>query len=174
MSLKAVVPVLVPASLAKSGKWTGPILKLQVPGLAVTWGLIGPRGSVGYVTDDMAAKWDARDIDWRLQSMQNLERLSKPLAPQSISRSDGTVIGLIFNHDDAVGPSRLLLNGAIEEMFPDGYKCAIPDRAIAVAVSSRMRAAEKKELDQFLAGCYRAAKEPFIRKLFEPDLLSVK
>lgn len=169
-----LVPVLVPASFAESGKWPGPILTLEVPGLAATWGVLLPKATVRWVTTDMTDRWEAAGIDWRLRSMENLERISDPLAPQTMLRADGTLLGLLLNHDDSLGPSRLLLNGAIEGLFPEGYQCAIPDRTFAVVVSNRVTAAERKRVKAFVAESYNRANEPFIRELFHPDLLQAK
>jgi len=68
----------------------------------------------------MIRRWERGDRDWREISMENLADLPGGLSSHSFLRHEGSYFGAIMLHTDGVGPSRLLLSGALEEAFPQG------------------------------------------------------
>ena len=170
VSLETVVPVFVPDELA-SRTWPGPVIPVKVPGLAITWAALTAEQTMRYVTDEMAKLWSAKGRDWRAESMENLAALSEQLSSHSWVREDGSYSGLIMLHDDGIGPSRLLLSGWLEETFPEGYSCAIPERSVGVVVSEQASTAERQRVVDYVDHCYRNGTQPFIQGFFKPEQL---
>jgi hypothetical protein len=166
IELDAVVPVLVPDSLATPA-WPGPIVPLQVKGLAATWAALTPEQTMRYVTHEMAALW--KDREWELQSLENVRSRSDELGTHSWLREDGSCFGLIMLYADGLGPSRLLLNADLEALFPEGYECAIPERSVGVVVSKAATAREKAEATRYVKRCYRGGTQPLLDTFFRPE-----
>lgn len=173
IGLETVVPVFVPDGMA-SEAWPGPVIPMQVPGLAVTWAALMPEQTMRYVTHDMTRRWEKGDRDWREISMENLADLPGGLSSHSFLREDGRYFGLIMLHDDGVGPSRLLLSGSLEETFPEGYSCAIPERSVGVALSLGASNEERAKVSEYVDGCYERGTRPFIKGFFSPEDLVMR
>jgi hypothetical protein len=173
LELDDVVPVLVPASIAEEGKWVWPIVKMRVEGLAVTWACLQPEQTMLYVSHDTAAHWTSSGIDWQTRSMENLIRMSEPLATHGFQREDGSYYGVAMMHEDGIGPSRLLLNGLLEEQFPEGYLVSIPERSVGIACSMRASVEERERLEGVIRECFENGTRPFLRGLFDPNLLAM-
>ena len=170
VKLASVVPVFVPDSLA-TPQWPGPVLPMQVPGLAVTWAALMPGQTMLYVTHDMAARWSRRKGDWRTATMENLTSLTRELSTHSFTRKDGTYYGLVMLHEDGVGPSRLLLEVWLEEVFPEGYSCAIPERSCAIVLSDGASKKERSDVEKAARTCYRDGASPMLEGFFRPEAL---
>jgi hypothetical protein len=173
LELDEVVPVFVPASIADEGKWVGPIVKMRAAGLAVTWACLQPEQTMLYVSHKHAAYWASKGIDWQMRSMENLMRMSEPLATHGFQREDGSYYGVAMMHEDGIGPSRLLLNGSLEEQFPEGYLVSIPERSVGIALSAQASVEERQQLEKVIRECFENGTRPFIGDLFEPGLLSM-
>jgi len=173
IELRTVVPVFVPDGMA-SPAWPGPVIPMRVPGLAVTWAALMPDQTMRYVTHDMTRRWDQGDRDWREIAMENLADLPGGLSSHSFVRQDGSYFGAIMLHTDGVGPSRLLLNGLLEETFPDGYSCAIPERSVGVVLSASATEEERAKVTEYIDGCYERGTRPFIKGSFSPEDLVMR
>jgi hypothetical protein len=173
MAIEDVVPVFVPASLAEEGKWLGPIITMQAPGLAVTWACLQPAQTMRYVNFETAEYWEAQGVEWQMQSMENLVRMTEELSSHTFLRADGSYYGLAMMHEDGIGPSRLLLNGWLEEVFPEGYLVSIPERSVGVVLSLQASAEEREKVEGLVKDCFEKGSQPFIAGLFEPSLLSM-
>ena len=170
LSLGNVVPVFVPDALA-TPKWLGPIVRVNVPGVAITWAVLTAEQTMVYVTHEMAERWSSQGLDWQSESMGNLAGLSEQLSSHAWTREDGTFAGLIMQHDDGIGPSRLLLNTWLEEVFPEGYSCAIPERSLGVALSAGASPEERQRAIAFVDHCYQNGTRPFVAGFFDPEQL---
>jgi len=171
--LGAVVPVFVPEALA-SPAWPGPAVHLNVPGLAIVWAALGPERTMRYVTREMVASWTAKGVNWRDASMQNLQAISPSLCTHALRREDGEYVQLVMLHDDGIGPSRLLLTRDLERVFPHGYRCAIPERSVALAVSSRATSQELADVTSYVEHCFRNGGQPFLRGFFAPEDIAAR
>lgn len=169
--LEDVVPVFVPDSLAEGDVWLGPIVKMQASKLAITWACLMPYQTMQYISYNTAQYWESQNIDWRSQSMENLVRMSEEMGTHSFRRDDETYYGLVMMYEDGIGPSRLLLNGILEELFPEGYLLAIPERSIGVVLSRAASPKEKETVESFVEKCFEEGTQPFKRDFFDPDLL---
>jgi hypothetical protein len=173
IAIEDVVPVFVPAMLAQGGKWLGPIIPMQASGLAVTWACFQPAQTMLYVNYQTANYWEAQGVDWQVQSMENLLRMTEELSSHSFLREDGSYYGLVMMHEDGIGPSRLLLNGWLEEVFPEGYLVSIPERSVGVVLSCQAIAEERERVEELVKDCFEKGSQPFIGHFFEPSLLSM-
>lgn len=168
--LTSVVPVFVPDALA-TPQWLGPIVAMEVPGLAATWAALMPGQTMLYVTHAMAKRWQRRRRDWREQTLETLDKMTPELATHTFARTDGHVYGLAMQHADGVGPSRLLLEGWLERVFPRGYSCAIPERSVAIVLSNEATARERAQLVAVCKGCHAKGSSPMLPGFFRPDAL---
>ena len=170
--LDQVVPVFVPASPSNSGKWPGPIVQTRVPELAITWACLRPAQTMLYVSFETARSWENEGVDWRTASMENLASMSEQISSHSFEREDDAYYGLVMMHEDGVGPSRLLLNVWLEEVFPQGYMVAVPERSVGVVLSRTASKAELEQVDDLVVQCYENGDRPLKRGMFDPDLLT--
>ena len=173
-SLDDVVPVFVPAGFFESGKWLGPYVQLRAAQLAVTWAILRPRNTMLYVSQRTADLWESKGIAWREQSMENLVRLSENnLASHNFNRPDGTAFALVMMHDDGIGPSRLLLNGQLADIFPEGYRIAIPERSVGIVLRQGSTQEEQVKIEEVVSKCFNDGTAPVSPTLFDPDELVV-
>jgi hypothetical protein len=170
VKLSSVVPVFVPDSLA-TPQWPGPVLPMKVPGLAVTWAALMPGQTMLYVTHEMAARWSKRKGDWRTVAAENLASLTPELSSHSFARKNGEPYGLVMLHEDGIGPSRLLLEVWLEEVFPDGYSCAIPERSCGIVLADAASKTERAEVLKAADTFYRKGSSPMLKGFFRPDAL---
>lgn len=173
IAIEDVVPVFVPATLAEEGKWLGPIIPVQAPGLAVTWACLQPTQTMLYVSFQTASYWESQGVDWRMQSMENLVRMSKEISSHSFRREDGSYYGLVMMQEDGIGPSRLLLNSWLEEVFPEGYLFSIPERSVGIVLASQASAEEREKVEGLAKNCFEKGSRPFIDGFFQPSLLAM-
>ena len=152
--LDQVVPVFVPASLEHNGQWPGPIVLTRAPELAITWACLRPAQTMLYVSFETARYWEGKGIDWRTQSMENPAEMSEQISYHSFQREGGAYYGLVMMQEDGVGPSRLLLNGWLEEVFPEGYLVAVPKRSVGVVVSRTASPEERERVKGLVVECY--------------------
>jgi hypothetical protein len=170
VKLASVVPVFVPDSLA-TPDWPGPVLPMKVPGLAVMWAALMPGQTMLWVTHEMVERWSKRKGDWRMKAMENLASRTPELSTHSFKRRNGEDYGLVMLHDDGVGPSRLLLEVWLEEVFPDGYSCAIPERSCAVVLSDGASKKERANVEKAARTFYREGSSPMLKGFFRPEAL---
>jgi hypothetical protein len=119
----------------------------------------------------MAARWSKRKRDWRLAAMKNLTSMTRELSSHSFMRTDGTCYGLVMIHEDGVGPSRLLLEVWLEEVFPEGYTCALPERSCALELSDGASRKKRAQVVKATETCYRSGSSPMRKGFFRPEAL---
>ena len=174
LPLADLVPVFVPASFFESGNWPGPYVLLRAKPLAVTWAILRPQNTMLYVSKDAADYWERKHLPWREQAMENLVRLSEnTLTSHHFSRTDGTAYALVMMHDDGVGPSRLLLNGHIKDIFPEGYSVAIPERSVGIALRRGASETEQLKIQELVKKCFNEGTAPVSPSMFDPEEIVV-
>ena len=88
-----------------------------------------------YVTEPEAQFWDDAGIDWRATALDNLARISKdrPASGEKLDE-DGLPFLKVMLHDDAVGPSRLLLPHLFDEILGTDYEVAIQNKHVPLHI----------------------------------------
>jgi len=122
-----------------------------------------------YVTHELAAYWQDQGMDWKSQAMRNLAALSenRPWAGEKCDET-GKPFVLALLHDDAMGPSRLLLPHLFEEVLGRGYHVAIPEQTCAVAYRADLTAQELSDVNGMINGCFAHGTEPMSADRFDP------
>ncbi|HEV2448739.1 MAG TPA: hypothetical protein VGS58_22555, partial [Candidatus Sulfopaludibacter sp.] len=59
--------------------------------------------------------------------------------------------------------------GSLGQMFPRGYRVAIPERSCGFAWSAQLAGEEMKSLQQTIDNCYRRGTRPFVPGSYDPD-----
>ena len=174
INMKALLPIFVPASFFEGENWFGPFCLLRAHGLATTWAILLPEQTMLYLSQRIADYWDRMEIDWRNEAMENLVRLSEDLCTGTFQRENGEVYALVMMHEDGCGPSRLLLNSWIEEIFPIGYRIAIPERSVGIAVSTELSNVEQEKVQNVVRKCFEDGTRPLSPHFYDPDDLVIK
>jgi hypothetical protein len=169
-ALHELYPVLVPKAFAAAGSWIGPLEALNVDGLDLSWGVQSPPNWLDYLNHAMAAAWEGQGVDWRTAATANLARLAatRPWSGE-LRDDDGRMILVVFLHDDGLGPSRLLVPGLLDEVFPDGYAVAIPELTCAVAVG-RVSGQEDPRAELMIQGCFEHGTHPVSPRRYAPEV----
>lgn len=167
-SLDSVVPVF--ASSAFIEAWTGPAERLKDGRIGLTWAILGPEQTMVYVDRETASFWDRQGICWKQRSMENLARLTESIG-KSVFNKAGKDIGLILEHADGLGSSRLLLDGWLDDLYPQGYDVAIPCRSCAIVVPRGLDEDDRKNMLDAVPGMHAAASHPLCDGLIDPGQL---
>lgn len=172
IDLNDVVPMFVPASLLASGTWKGPSTKLRSRAVGLMWTVLMPNQTMRYVDAAMRQHWEARRLDWKEVAMRNLAaRTQNVPGLYQMERPNGEIYAISCMFEDGLGPSRLLFRGTLRQMFPDGYRVAIPERSCAFAFSTSLTESEQRQIEEAIDNCYRKGTRPFIPGSFDPDEL---
>lgn len=174
LDVESVVPVFVPAGFLEGGQWPGPCMRLRAKDLAIVWAILRPHNTMIYVSTETSNFWESNGIHWREKSMENLERFSENnLTTHHFSRPDGTACAVVMMHDDGIGPSRLLLNRNFEQIFPEGYSVAIPERSVGVVLRRDASDDERLKITELVEKCFKDGTAPVSPLMFDPDELAV-
>lgn len=166
--LDTLFPVILPSACLEAA-WPGPIVPLGSLPFAVAWTTVPEPNRFVYVTDDQAAHWQDLGIGWRSRAMRNLAAIAAP-RPWSGEKCDdaGRPFVLALLHDDAMGPSRLLLPNLFDEVLGADYRVAIPERTCAIAYRTNLDSSQKADVDSMIEGCFRDGTEPMCPERFDP------
>jgi hypothetical protein len=169
--LGALVPLVVPRAFSKTGSWPGPIYELAASGLDQTWAVLGPDDVLRYVSRAMEAYWAKLRLPWKERALNNL-RAAAEAQPYShaFRRDDGSLYMVIMLYPQGLGPARLLVPGLLQEVFPGGYKVAVPEMTCAMAFTLTPSNDEKDKIDDILRGCFESGTEPVSPDKFDPRL----
>ncbi|WP_018061782.1 hypothetical protein [Caulobacter sp. UNC279MFTsu5.1] len=169
-ALHDLYPVLIPKAFAATGSWIGPVEALEVDGLDLSWGVRGAANWLDYLNHDMVASWEGQGADWRAAATANLARMAatRPWSGE-LRDDDGRMILVVFLHDDGLGPSRLMIPGLLDDVFPDGYEVAIPELTCAVAVG-RVAGEEDPRAEQMVQGCFEHGTHPVSPRRYAPEV----
>jgi len=175
LRLPDLLPMFAPASFFEKGNWLGPSELLKIPGLGLTWSIAQPKQTMLYLSHSAAKHWEDSGIDWRQESMQNLDRITRPkFCTGGFAREGGKKddwYALAFMHDDGYGPSRLLFWEELGEIFPAGYLIAIPEMSLGIALSRDATREERAEIEELVGSCYKDGTRPLIPGLHDSALL---
>ena len=167
--LTRLVPVIVPLELLNAG-WPGPIAQIGTLPFCIAWATCGEMNTFFYVTHREAQFWETAGIDWQAIAMENLSEMSaeRPASGQKLD-SAGVPFIKVMLHDDAVGPSRLLLPHLFENALGPDYRVAIPERTCAVAYRRKLLPQEAADVEGMINGCFEHGTEPMSPERFEAD-----
>jgi hypothetical protein len=165
--LSRVVPIILPIELMDAA-WPGPIAQIGELPFCVAWATCGEMNSFFYVTHGEALFWEEAGIDWRATAFANLSRLSES-RPASGEKGDedGLPFLKVMLHDDAIGPSRLLLPHLFDEALGADYEVAIPERTCAIAYRKYLSPGQAADVNGMINGCYELGTEPMSPERFE-------
>jgi hypothetical protein len=167
--IRKLMPIILPAEALDAG-WPGPIVRIDRLPFALGWATLGEMNTFFYVTDAEAAYWAANGIDWRAVALDNLARLAStnPVSGQKLD-ADGRPFVQILLHDDAIGPSRLLIPKLFEDVFGGNYRVAIPERTCAVIYRTDLTPEQSADVDGMIGGCFKHGTEPMCPDRFDPQ-----
>jgi hypothetical protein len=116
------------------------------------------------------SKWEAQYIDWRAQALRNLRELSEaPLGTGALFRENGETWLISLMYSDGLGPSRLLLSAELKQLFPNGYRVALPERDRAFAFARNLDREDADTVENLVERSYSGSGRPLSLAIFEPD-----
>jgi hypothetical protein len=168
-----VLPVFIPASFVEIAEWPGPYTILRAPGVALVWAIPLPGDTLRYVLHEKQRQWEAQGIDWKARALQNLRELSgEPLGTGALFRENGETWLISLMYPDGLGPSRLLLAAELEQLFPQGYRVALPECDRAFAFARDLDPEDSDTVENLVERSYSGSGRPLSRTIMEPvDLL---
>jgi hypothetical protein len=171
--IDTLFPIILPrACLARAclaDDWPGPIVPVGSLPFAVAWATVPIANRFIYVTHELAAFWRDKGMDWKSKAMRNLAALneSRPWAGEKCDEA-GKPFVLALLHDDAMGPSRLLIPHLFERVLGSGYRVAIPEQTCAVAYRADLNPQQLSDVSGMIDGCFRQGTEPMSPARFDP------
>jgi hypothetical protein len=166
--IETLVPIILPRTCLCED-WPGPIVPIGTLPFAVAWATVTQQTHFHYVNHEQADYWQNLGIDWRDKAMRNLGRLSENqrwAGEKSDEAGKPFVLALI--HDDAIGPSRLLLPNLFDDILGADYRVAIPEQTCAIAYKCNLSADEQSDVDGMINGCFEHGTEPMSSERFSP------
>jgi hypothetical protein len=168
--LGKLLPVFLPSMLVEARTWSGPFSILRASGIAQAWAVLSPDGDVKYVDAGLQQEWETRGVDWKAHAIRNLDDSSpEPLGTGALFRDSGETWLISLMYADGLGPSRLLLTGALERIFPKGYQIAIPECARAFAFARHLDREDRDTVENLIQRSFAACKQPLSSEIFEPE-----
>jgi hypothetical protein len=168
--LSRVVPIILPLKLLNAS-WPGPIIQVGELPFCVAWAACGDMNSFFYVTEREAQFWEDAGIDWRATALANLYKMSadRPASGEKLD-DDGLPFLKVMLHEDAVGPSRLLLPHLFDEALGADYEVAIPEQTCAIAYRKELSPGQTRDVDDMITGCFEHGTEPMSSERFAARL----
>lgn len=165
--LSRVVPIILPLELLDAA-WPGPIVQIGELPFCAAWATCGEMNSFFYVTEREAQFWDDAGIDWRATALENLSRMSasRPASGEKLD-DDGVPFVKVMLHDDAAGPSRLLLPHLFDDALGADYEVAIPEQTCAIAYRKDLSPSQAADVNRMISGCYEHGTEPMSPERFQ-------
>lgn len=169
IDLSELLPVIVP--LAEMDQtWEGPIEQIGSLPFALTWAVLSERSSRYYVTHEQIAQLQQLGVNWRVLAMSNLVKRSMDQPHTGVRcDDDGKPFIQVLLHDDALGPSRLLIPEFYRDSFGEAYCVAIPEQTCAVVYRACLSDDEANVVDGVIGQCFRMGTYPASDKRFEPS-----
>ena len=167
--LSRVVPIILPLELLTSA-WPGPIVQIGDLPFCAAWATCGEMNTFFYVTEHEAQFWEGAGIDWRATALANLARISenRPASGEKLDE-DGLPFLKVMLHEDAVGPSRLLLPHLFDEILGADYEVAIPEQTCAVAYRKNLSPDQEADVSGVINGCHEHGTEPMSAERFKAN-----
>lgn len=165
--LSRIVPIILPLELLTSA-WPGPIVQIGDLPFCAAWATRGEMNTFFYVTEGEARFWDDAGIDWRATALANLARISegRPASGEKLD-DNGMPFLKVMLHEDAVGPSRLLLPHLFDEILGADYEVAIPEQTCAIAYRKNLSPNQEAEVRSVINGCFEHGTEPMSAERFK-------
>lgn len=165
--LSRVVPIILPLELLKAA-WPGPLVQLGELPFCLAWATCGEMNSFFYVTEREAQFWDDAGVDWRATALENLARISanRPASGEKLD-DNGVPFLKVMLHDDAIGPSRLLLPHLFDDILGADYEVAIPEQTCAIAYRKDLSPSQAFDVNGMISRCYEHGTEPMSPERFE-------
>jgi len=100
--------------------------------------------------------------------LANLRAATKDVFTHRLGRKNGSgaFVGMMM-HPDGWGPSRLLLREALEEVFPEGYRAAVPEMSCGVVMSRQLDQEEEAAAKGIVSQCFQKGTRPLAPGIFE-------
>lgn len=167
--ISRLAPVILASTVNEVG-WPGPLVGLGDLPFSVVFAVCGPMNTFVYVTHEQAGYWEDAGIDWRRRAFENLARITGT-RPASGEKRDlaGRPLVQVMLHDDAIGPSRLLLPDLFRDVFGGDYAVALPEQTCAIAYRLNLSVEEAADVDRMIEGCFVGGTEPMSRDRFQPS-----
>jgi hypothetical protein len=164
-----LVPIVLPVELLAGG-WPGPIVQIGQLPFAVAWAVVGEMNSFVYVNHAQATFWDDAGISWRKLAFENLCRMSEgnPATGEKLDDSGNPFVQVLL-HNDAFGPSRLLIPNLFDGVFGPEYRVSVPEQTCAIIYRTKLTEAEAAEVDAMISGCFQKGTEPMSSERFRPN-----
>jgi hypothetical protein len=106
----------------------------------------------------------------KIAAVANLGEASKDrLFTHGLKRKNGKLFSVAMMHPDGWGPSRLFLSNALEQLFPEGYRVAVPEMSCGIAISRELEEEEEATVMGMTARCFKDGTRPLAPGIFEPD-----
>lgn len=168
-----LVPIVLPLVLLQLN-WPGPIVQIGQLPFAAAWAVLGENNTMTYVNSELAAYWENAGMDWRAKALDNLVRMtgSRPASHQKVDES-GRPFMQVMLHEDAIGPSRLLLPHLFDDVLGPDYRVAIPEQTCAIAYRADLTPEQKADVDNAIEGCFVRGTEPMSADRFDARLFWV-
>jgi hypothetical protein len=123
-----------------------------------------------YVDRGVAHYWDDRGTDWKAVALRNLaEHTNQNPGTHEYQRVDGTRYAIAMMHEDGIGPSRLLLRDHLSQIFPKGYRVALPEMSCGLAFARDLERSEEAKLQDTIDRCYGKGSRPLAHKIYDPE-----
>lgn len=168
--LTRLVPIILPLELLTPA-WPGPIARIGQLPFCVAWATCGEMNCIFYVTEREAQFWEEKGIDWQATALANLSKLSanRPASGEKLD-DDGVPFVKVMLHEDALGPSRLLLPHLFDDDLGADYEVAIPERTCAVAYRKSLSSSQVADVNSMINRCYEHGTEPMSPDRFDACL----
>jgi hypothetical protein len=173
-SIDNLFPILVPSSFFSKGDWIGPHEILHDSEIGLTWTILYSGQTMVYLNEEIRAHWESLGLLWRKQALENLKKKTENVWTHEYKRDNGDLYAVAMMHEDGLGPSRLFADRILRDAFPDGYKIAVPEMSVGMAISNTIREDEMKKIAVVLQKCFQDGTRPLSGKIFEPILYDAK
>jgi hypothetical protein len=172
MDVRKLFPMFAPAGFFETGGWPGPFVLPAAKGVGITWALDSGEGGHRYLDRTVSAYWEESGVDWQSAALANLRNASvERLYTHRMIRTNGELFAVAMLHTDGWGASRLLLTDALQQLFPEGYRVAIPEMSCGLAISLNLEGTEQGTVQDIVAKCFGDGRRPLSRGVFEPQEL---
>jgi len=169
LDLQRVLPVFLPQSIVESRSWTGAFSRLLAPGVAMAWVIAENSRPSRYITPDKRQQWELQGVDWRAQALQNLRAVSgDTLETGALFRESGEPWLISLMYPDGLGPSRLLLTAKLAQLFPRGYRVALPEQNRAYAFTTELDREDVETVESLVQRSYQSGELPLSPAIFDP------
>ena len=152
----------------------GPLRNLRHPELAVTWVVLGESATMTYVSHSDAACYREEEVDYEAVALRNLMQQSEEQLFTHEKRVNGALVFAAAMHPDGLGSSRLLLVKQWQNLFPQGYQMALPERSCAIVAPVGIPEDEHQALLEMVDDCYADGMTPMLSGLYSPEQFEVE